>query len=272
MAAHHLDLMRRLQADGPYYLGGYCFGGLIAFEMAHHLKASGAEVGLLMVLEPSPLERCGVSSLLPLPSDARPRSICERTSRHAQALKTLKSSQRLAYVARGVQGKVSAWLSPLRGAGKNALCRTYHWLRIPLPRSLRSFYILGVYRRARAHYALRTYPGPVTLFVAADSPHNRPSWEGLATGAIDIYNVPGDHHSVLRDPHSVRAWAGILQRCLDSARRRQAADSSACVPSAADEQRIDEVVTRRPAIEAVSAGESCAAAGSVLPSSDPGHR
>ena len=34
MAAHYVKLMRRFQPKGPYYLGGWCFGGNVALEMA----------------------------------------------------------------------------------------------------------------------------------------------------------------------------------------------------------------------------------------------
>src|ERR1700751_5667753 len=38
--------MRKVQPHGPYYLGGYCFGGNVAFEMARQLLQQGNSVGL----------------------------------------------------------------------------------------------------------------------------------------------------------------------------------------------------------------------------------
>src|SRR5262249_11903943 len=37
IAAHYLREIRAVQPAGPYYVGGFCFGGLVAFEMAQQL-------------------------------------------------------------------------------------------------------------------------------------------------------------------------------------------------------------------------------------------
>ena len=46
MATDYLREVKTRQPDGPYYLCGYSFGGLVAFEMARRLWESGDEVGL----------------------------------------------------------------------------------------------------------------------------------------------------------------------------------------------------------------------------------
>ncbi len=45
MAAEYLREVKAFQPEGPYYLCGYSFGGLVAFEMARRLRESGDEVG-----------------------------------------------------------------------------------------------------------------------------------------------------------------------------------------------------------------------------------
>jgi thioesterase domain-containing protein/acyl carrier protein len=52
MAADYAAQIRRIQPTGPYMLAGHCVGGLIAFEMARHLKAEGHEVGVVMMIDP----------------------------------------------------------------------------------------------------------------------------------------------------------------------------------------------------------------------------
>ena len=47
MAAEYLREVKARQPDGPYYLCGYSFGGLVAFEMARLLRDSGYEVALV---------------------------------------------------------------------------------------------------------------------------------------------------------------------------------------------------------------------------------
>lgn len=53
MAAAHIETMRTLQPDGPYLLGGFCNGGLMAYEMAHQLQAQGQTVELLALIDPA---------------------------------------------------------------------------------------------------------------------------------------------------------------------------------------------------------------------------
>jgi thioesterase domain-containing protein len=43
--------IQTLQPNGPYYLGGYSFGGVVAFEMARQLQEQGEQVGILVVLD-----------------------------------------------------------------------------------------------------------------------------------------------------------------------------------------------------------------------------
>jgi non-ribosomal peptide synthetase component F/thioesterase domain-containing protein len=59
MAAEYVRAVKARQADGPYYLCGYSFGGLVAFEMARRLRESGDEVALVGLFDTtmSPLRR-----------------------------------------------------------------------------------------------------------------------------------------------------------------------------------------------------------------------
>lgn len=50
-AKGYVAQIRAIQAQGPYYLGGYCFGGYIALEIAHQLEQAGEQVALLALVE-----------------------------------------------------------------------------------------------------------------------------------------------------------------------------------------------------------------------------
>ena len=52
MAAAHVKSMRSIQPEGPYLLGGWCNGGLVAYEMARQLHAAGQTVDLLVLMDP----------------------------------------------------------------------------------------------------------------------------------------------------------------------------------------------------------------------------
>src|SRR6266516_3467410 len=52
IAAAHIESLRSVQTEGPYLLGGYCNGGLLAYEMARQLHAQGQTVDLLVLMDP----------------------------------------------------------------------------------------------------------------------------------------------------------------------------------------------------------------------------
>jgi amino acid adenylation domain-containing protein len=54
MAAAYLKELRSLQSKGPYFLGGFCFGGLLALEVAQQLRSVGEEVALLVLIQTMP--------------------------------------------------------------------------------------------------------------------------------------------------------------------------------------------------------------------------
>lgn len=51
MAALYAKTIRRQQKHGPYLVGGYCGGGLIAYEVARQLRSQGEEVALLSMFD-----------------------------------------------------------------------------------------------------------------------------------------------------------------------------------------------------------------------------
>src|SRR5436305_7910633 len=51
MAAHYIVAMQTVQAHGPYYLGGWSLGGVVAVEMAQQLHRLGYEVALLAIID-----------------------------------------------------------------------------------------------------------------------------------------------------------------------------------------------------------------------------
>jgi acyl-CoA synthetase (AMP-forming)/AMP-acid ligase II/thioesterase domain-containing protein/acyl carrier protein len=53
VAARFVRALRDVQPHGPYLIGGYSFGTVTAFEMAHRLRASGEQVALLVLLDPT---------------------------------------------------------------------------------------------------------------------------------------------------------------------------------------------------------------------------
>src|SRR5262249_29683069 len=54
MAAFYVEQVRQFQPKGPYLLGGYCFGGNVAYEMARQFRKAGDDVALVLLLDSAP--------------------------------------------------------------------------------------------------------------------------------------------------------------------------------------------------------------------------
>lgn len=51
LAERYVEQLQQERPAGPYVIGGVCFGGLVAYEMARRLRAAGHEVELVVLLE-----------------------------------------------------------------------------------------------------------------------------------------------------------------------------------------------------------------------------
>jgi len=51
MAAYYVDVMRSVQPEGPYDIGGFCLGGILAYEMTRQLQARGESVRSLAMVD-----------------------------------------------------------------------------------------------------------------------------------------------------------------------------------------------------------------------------
>jgi amino acid adenylation domain-containing protein len=90
MAAAHIEAMRGVQPAGPYRIGGFCNGGLLAYEMALQLREQGETVEFLALVNPSePVQfsalraACALYNKLSRASGSRLADLYLRT-RHAQ--------------------------------------------------------------------------------------------------------------------------------------------------------------------------------------------
>ncbi|MEP7304913.1 MAG: thioesterase domain-containing protein, partial [Acidobacteriota bacterium] len=194
-----------IRAHGPYLLGGYSFGAAVAFEMARQLTIEGDEVALLFMLDPP-----GYSAS---PPDR------DRVRRLWDNMAPLGLGGKLAYFLPRLRTAVSSLLGARRARIANGIATwsTRACVRSGrlLPPSLRSRYILNVYRRALRSYAPKSYAGRATI-VKGDGIRYRPpcDWMVLLTGELDTHEEPGGHMDMTKEPH-VAVWAARLKDAID---------------------------------------------------------
>ncbi len=57
MAKAHLQDLRAVRPHGPYIVGGFCLGGIVAYELAQQLVAAGEPVEMLLLIDAEPEDK-----------------------------------------------------------------------------------------------------------------------------------------------------------------------------------------------------------------------
>jgi aspartate racemase len=198
MATKYVKEIRAFQPDGPYYLLGASFGGLVAYEMAQQLLAQGQKVAFLGLLNTN----CPVYSFTK-------RLGCHWGHLKERGLKSysvdfMGSLKRRLNLKASVNGVAKADVQNLvPEQADDALVQT-----------------VGAILEAEQNYVPRnkSYPGKVTLFWARDAPQdfedNRLAWRRIAAGGCEIHVVPGTHTKMREEPH-VQKLVEKLRPCLE---------------------------------------------------------
>ena len=217
IAAHYLSEIRTVQPQGPYFLGGYCFGALVAFEIAQQLKKLNQGVPLLVLLDPVNPRVGPLSASAPMTfrSSTNGTSLVDEISRHRLNLESLKANEKVHYVLERAKGKIMNITSPLDKTLKKMAYEACLALGYPIPPSLRSRYILDIYDQSLADYVPEVHPGRLMVFKAAED-CDPDRWERLALLGLEIHEIPGNHTNILKEPY-VHNWAELLKIQIDSA-------------------------------------------------------
>jgi thioesterase domain-containing protein len=216
MATDHLATVRALQPQGPYRLGGYCNGGLIAFEMARRLQAEGERVDLLVLLDAT-AHNTGLGA-----------RVLHGVVDCLGAIAGLTPRERLRWFV-GAQRRI-------RRLGE----RAWHYWRRELSESKAGERIAAppmsprvtgpvqthperiemVYYRAIAGYVPRRYAGRITIFRAqhpTSAGQHDLGWRAVAR-EVDVHVIPGDHFTFIT--RHVRILGEQLSACVQSVERQ----------------------------------------------------
>jgi amino acid adenylation domain-containing protein len=199
MAARYLAEVRRVQPQGPYRLGGWSMGGLVAFEIARQLKAEGQETELLALIDTLPPETATAPArgeeLVAAFAQDMARLLGSDVGISAEELRSLPEPEKLAHVVR--LGHTAGLLPADLGLAQIE----------PL------FATFAANLQASRAYAPEPYTGRLTLWVseatAASHAAALDAWTRLASAGLDRTLLPGDHYSLLRRP-AVERLAGEL--------------------------------------------------------------
>ncbi|MBD2339548.1 AMP-binding protein [Calothrix sp. FACHB-156] len=212
MAAHYIKEIQTIQPQGPYFLGGYSFGGLVVWEMARQLAAQGQKVALLALFDTSNTTRLQ-TNIKPIPTQ-------KRISRHLHNLLEIGPE----YILQQIEGKRS-WIDYMVKRKLNKLTfKAYLNISRFLPYTYRNqVKIKDFNKQAAKEYVPKAYVGRVTVFRAEERPANNGGvvdpnmgWGELALGGLDIQHVPGNHFSIFNEPY-VKSLSEKMKVCIEQA-------------------------------------------------------
>jgi thioesterase domain-containing protein/acyl carrier protein len=210
MAAYYIEALRTVQPTGPYLLGGWSMGGIVAFEMAQQFHAQGERVALLVLLD----TRIPAADEDLADEDFEARLLIDFVRYFGLSLDPRDSLARLPkheLLERVLEHAKRAGLMPLD---------------IEVSQAQPFIELCKADFRATRNYLLHRYPGRITLFKAGQElggPSSDPTlgWGDWAQGGVDVEVVPGNHATMVYKPH-VEVLAAKLRSCLDLIRDSEA--------------------------------------------------
>jgi thioesterase domain-containing protein len=208
MAEYYVSQLREFQPHGPYYLGGWCYGGILAVEMARILLAAGEKIGLLALLEtvgmpPSLSNFKYYLHRIQCTARMGPGRLAVYLREKIKYARDARMANRMRFKQVDPEGKVKA------DSERD-------------PRLAQLEHVYNTNLEALSKYKSSYYPGKVTLFNAAERdpaliPDPQYGWVGLAAD-VEVHLVPGNHDTMLTEPN-VAVLAQKLGECLDRSLR-----------------------------------------------------
>jgi FkbH-like protein len=226
MASYYIQAMKAQQPEGPYFLGGLCAGGVIAFEMARQLKAAGESVRLVAIFD----------AARPLARKRSGRLSKERARRFGEMFSGARREQsntlgRAWFLTKALSRKLAsftAWQVSSR-VRRLTLRIRFHILHELLlrqaswPLILPKLSVREIYDSAEAHYVPRALANAGVVLVRArsgeayDTPYRDIyvdetfGWNSVAQG-MEVIDVDGGHSSMLQEPFVESLAAALIPR------------------------------------------------------------
>jgi len=191
LAARNVAILQRVQPHGPYYLAGFCFGGVLAFEVARQLESQGERVALLALMDANHLP--GLKKLA-FPGLRRWAYHARRAVKEGPGyvLKKLRSKSEIE------QRRTSALKKLLSEGGVATRTETAEtrWPRAEF---------LGQLRQA---YQGKPYAGNALLFRTVEEPKSfafdfgpTSGWDQVILGEIQIEDLECGHMDLSEEPY-----------------------------------------------------------------------
>lgn len=221
MASFYIEEIQAIQPQGPYLLGGFSFGGIVAYEMAQQLLQAGEEVALLAIFDTSA-------------PDAK-----LRLDYHKQLLQHWHNFKDfgLDYAQKKAFNQIKFRTMQVANVLKQRLYAIKKVENIDITSEntkkddIKAYFEARLRRIENLHlktldeYVFKPYGGTLTLFRSMVRPENTGDiwdetlgWSKLVTGELKILDVPGSHRQIFDEPY-VQTLAAKMSVCLEEISR-----------------------------------------------------
>jgi amino acid adenylation domain-containing protein len=238
MAEHYIKEIRKINPEGPYLLSGYCFGGIVAFEMAQQLTSKGFKVLLLAnfnAVSPTythPLynnvstlgNEKNVNTEIESKNDARfnlkkPAGLNYK-EKYLSIPKKIK--QKAINIIQQTRYKATfEWKYKIIYAYLKLIMAAYtgyESLGLKSPEAVRKYYFVSKNTDMVSAYKPAPYPGRLTIFRSPGLfPDPHLGWSDFVTGEIKTFDIPGEHtdrRQIMNEPF-VQGTAKELKKQID---------------------------------------------------------
>ena len=220
IAARHIEALQSIQPQGPYFLGGHSFGGKVAFEISQQLLSSGHQVALLAVLDiPAPLPNQPIrldwddtQCMVELAS-LFGRLLGKKLEVSYNDLALLAPDEQVNYVVEQLK-IINALPSEAGTKQGRGLVKV---LKANL-QAMANYVPQEVYPTRIAFFrANEVHPWDAATWLSDEVLRDSTfGWSQLSMEAVEIHSVPGDHVTMMVEPH-VQILAERLRASLEKA-------------------------------------------------------
>ncbi len=213
MAALYVGQIRTVQPRGPYFLGGYCMGGTVAYEVAQQLRGAGDSVALLALFDTMNWHKIPVSDW------SKTSHAIQRLVFHAASFFSLDSADKVKFIkekAEVLRHRIPVW--------RGMLTTKFEKAGAPASNATTLGRIWRTNDQACWNYLAQPFPGVVTDIRPAkqyriyDKPDLK--WEQLALGGQDVVCLPAYPAGMLVEPF-VKHLAAALNNSIEIAMSRR---------------------------------------------------
>jgi amino acid adenylation domain-containing protein len=219
IASNYVKEIQKIQPSGPYFLGGWCMGGTVAYEMAQILRSSGERVALVVMIETNRWKKYPKR----LPTVSFPLHVIHRTIDRIyyelSVHRTLGNKGRVLYLLRKLKDRILMTQVKIE--------KLIEWIfnkikiKIPHTRVFKLNALAEMHDKAIRNYNPNPYYGNVVMFRANKQPlgiYPDPTlgWSEYIKGKLELYEFPGHHLNTFIEP-SVKDLAQKLKVCIKEA-------------------------------------------------------